>query len=60
VSGLDSSGLAWESFTFRLWNEERHRLVGFSHLGNLRETPHSIDGYKDYFHNMNTTAKGRT
>ena len=25
-----------KSFTFRLWDEERHRLVGFSHLGNLR------------------------
>ncbi|MGA3143581.1 MAG: hypothetical protein ABSF10_11270 [Verrucomicrobiota bacterium] len=21
-----------KSFTFRLWDEERHRLVGFSHL----------------------------
>lgn len=26
-----------KSFTFRLWDEERHRLVGFSHLGNLRQ-----------------------
>jgi omega-6 fatty acid desaturase (delta-12 desaturase) len=25
-----------KSFTFRLWDEKRHRLVGFSHLENLR------------------------
>lgn len=31
-----------KSFTVRLWNEERHRLVAFSPLGNLRETPHSV------------------
>ena len=27
---------SFKSFTFRLWDEKRHRLVGFSHLGNLR------------------------
>ena len=26
-----------KSFTFRLWDEERHRLVGFGHLGHLRQ-----------------------
>jgi omega-6 fatty acid desaturase (delta-12 desaturase) len=27
---------SFKSFTFRLWDEKRHRLVGFSHLGNSR------------------------
>jgi omega-6 fatty acid desaturase (delta-12 desaturase) len=26
-----------KSFTFRLWDEKRHRLVGFGHLRNLRQ-----------------------
>ena len=26
-----------KSFTFRLWDEKRHRLVGFGHLANLRQ-----------------------
>ena len=27
---------SFKAFTFRLWDEEQHRLVGFSHLGNRR------------------------
>ena len=28
---------SFKSFTFRLWDEKRHRLVGFSHLESLRK-----------------------
>jgi omega-6 fatty acid desaturase (delta-12 desaturase) len=28
-----------KSFTFRLWDEQRHRLVGYRHLRNLRQGP---------------------
>jgi omega-6 fatty acid desaturase (delta-12 desaturase) len=34
-----------KSFTFRLWDEKRHRLVGFGHLRSLRRgnTPSQVD-----------------
>ena len=36
---------SFKSFTFRLWDEQRHRLVGFGHLRTLRRNKPTQPGH---------------
>ena len=35
---------SFKSFTFRLWDEQRRKLVGYRHLKNLRRQPDRAGG----------------